>query len=79
MNFFFLGGRRKGGGVSKEVKTLGKALPLLNDLRTTKKTIIIMQFSNFVTPLPGFLDPPLLPDIYFLLMLQSLQFQEHNN
>ena len=38
MNFFFLGGGggEEGRGVSKEVKTLGKALPLLNDLLPRK-------------------------------------------
>ena len=52
---FFLGGGGGGGegrGVSKEVKTLGKALPSSFKWSTTKDSqkLMIMQFSNFVTP-----------------------------
>ena len=58
--FLFWGGGRER-GMSEEVETLRKALPPLNDLlpRTVKS---FMQFSYSVTPLPEFLDPPLLSE-----------------
>ena len=63
MNFFFSGGGGGREGVSKEVKTLGKALPLLNDLltRTVKNynDYAVFQFPD--PPSPGFWIRPCSP------------------